>query len=1393
MTVRIVVDLQACQTASRARGIGRYALAFVDALLRNRGARDIVLMLNAAHPDSVESLGSRFSAIVGTDHVVVFDTPLPVAEHDPANEWRARVSEYVREAFLASLAPDVVLVSSLFEGYVDDATTVIRSDSSWTSAAVLYDLIPLFRRETLPSAASRRWYDRKLESLKRADVLLAISGHARAEAMSGLGVPAERVSVISAAADACFAAAARDARQPQRLLLDRGVRRPFVLYVGGFDKRKNVAGLVTAYAGLPASLRDHHQLVLAGWMDDDARRRLLRSCADRGLRDREVVLTGYLDDDEMAAFYRSCSAFAFPSFHEGFGLPVLEAMSSGAPVIASRATSIPELVGRDDALFDPTDSADIRQLLAKVLTDEAFRESLGSHGTERAKGYSWDRTATLALEALDQAVARTKGASPRADSRSGAAAVAPRLAYVSPLPPERTGVASYSAELLGPLARHYRIELVTDQSAVDLPHAIARMPVRSTDWFDANGDAYDRVLYQIGNSPFHCRMFDLMKRHPGTAVLHDFHLGSVANWMDVSGTAPETLSRWLYESHGYPALVALAAEGPAAVADRYPCNWPVVRRAAGIIVHSTAALDMARHWYNSPEHEWRRIDQLHALPRLDQRESARAAISVAPDEILICSFGFLDSTKLSRRLLTAWLASGLAANPKCRLAFVGENHGGDYGAGIAEAIAASAASDRIRISGFVDAATYEHYLNAADVAVQLRGVTRGETSRAVLDCLAHGLPLIVNATGALTELPDGVTLRLDAEFADKDLVAALERLAADANLRRVMGATARQYVSKWHDPERVAEQFRDAIEDLARSSRISGYRRAVASIASLDTAERPGSHDWARVAESLALVLPRSAPQLLVDVTVIAKQDLNSGIERVVRNVLRRLLLAPPQGYRVEPVRAQGGGYVYARDFTCRWLGLPGSPADDDPIDVSGGDVFLGLDWPADIVPGLEPAFQRYRTLGLAVTFLVHDLLPVKHPEFFPVEMADLVASWLHTIASVADGVVCVSNSVADDLLEWLQRSDVVRQTPLSVGTFRLGADLDRRPSSPGIDDGGDPVVEQMGLRPSVLMVGTIEPRKGHEQAFAAFDLLWNAGFDANLVIVGRQGWMMDDLARRLRGHGERGRRLLWCEGADDAMLERIYAKATVLLAPSRGEGFGLPLIEAARHGLPLIVRDLPVFREVAGAHASYFKGTSPEELANAIRGWFALRDLGRAPDSEGITWSSWDESTKQLLDVVLEGQWRSTWVPPDEPASAASGGRAVTIDFSRPAMPRAVRSISGLSGREPWGRWSDALIHRSIEIRFRSPLPRRGSLSLTAKAFGPNVGESMRIRLGSHETSLRFAAHDTTVVIDYELDTGPTLLEIVPPHPTAPAQLGLSADARHLAIGLVQLTVSAS
>ena len=105
-------------------------------------------------------------------------------------------------------------------------------------------------------------------------------------------------------------------------------------------------------------------------------------------------------------------------------------------------------------------------------------------------------------------------------------------------------------------------------------------------------------------------------------------------------------------------------------------------------------------------------------------------------------------------------------------------------------------------------------------------------------------------------------------------------------------------------------------------------------------------------------------------------------------------------------------------------------------------------------------------------------------------------------------------------------------------------------------------------------------------------------------------------------------------------MLQRLYKEASGLLAASEGEGFGLPLIEAAQQGIPILARDLPVFREVAQGHASYFTAATPAELAATLHQWLAALQAGTAPDSRALPWLTWNDSAQQLLDVVLQQQW---------------------------------------------------------------------------------------------------------------------------------------------------------
>jgi glycosyltransferase involved in cell wall biosynthesis len=142
-------------------------------------------------------------------------------------------------------------------------------------------------------------------------------------------------------------------------------------------------------------------LLFAGRVSDSDRIRLRVLAKQYGI-DGRLVLTGHVPDDDLVALFAGCELFVFPSIHEGFGLPALEAMACGAPTIGSRLTSVPEVIGRSDALFDPLDTREIMELMRSALVDKGFRESLRAHAVVQAGKFSWQVTAQRALAALER-------------------------------------------------------------------------------------------------------------------------------------------------------------------------------------------------------------------------------------------------------------------------------------------------------------------------------------------------------------------------------------------------------------------------------------------------------------------------------------------------------------------------------------------------------------------------------------------------------------------------------------------------------------------------------------------------------------------------------------------------------------------------------------------------------------------------------------------------------------------------------------------------------------------------------------------------------------------------------------------------------------------------------
>lgn len=405
--LKFVLDLQACQCVSRYRGIGRYSLAFAHAFVEVAHRHHVAIMLNGLFPEATADLTREFQSRLPPDRILTWQGVGPTAEHDPTNRERREAAEQDRERFLAAQSPDFVHVSSLFEGFPDDAVTSIGEVGpvAVPTAVTLYDLIPLVHRAHYLGDDSAtpiaRYYFRKLDYVRRADLVLAISEATRQEAIDWLGLRPDSVVNISTAADPMFRPMKAGELDAQALRARLGLARPFVMYTGGPDHRKNIDGLIRAWATLPRTVREAYQLAVVCRLSDghaSALRALAGAC---GLGSDELVLPGFVSDEDLVGLYNLAELFACPSRHEGFGLPVLEAMACGAAVIAANTSSLPEVVGRADALFDPMDPASIAALLERGLTDESFRTSLRAYGPRRASRFTWRATAQRALEAFE--------------------------------------------------------------------------------------------------------------------------------------------------------------------------------------------------------------------------------------------------------------------------------------------------------------------------------------------------------------------------------------------------------------------------------------------------------------------------------------------------------------------------------------------------------------------------------------------------------------------------------------------------------------------------------------------------------------------------------------------------------------------------------------------------------------------------------------------------------------------------------------------------------------------------------------------------------------------------------------------------------------------------------
>ena len=688
------------------------------------------------------------------------------------------------------------------------------------TAAVVYDVIPFLFQETyLVNDDVGRWFYGHLHRLARYDLLLAISEATRRDTVALLGLPEDRVRTIGTASTPPLTPIdpGRDVERLGRL----GIDGPFLFCLGSGDPRKNIRGLIDAYALLPDRHRETVQLVVACALEVEELARLRDHARGAGVLDR-LVLTGAVDQDDLMTLYRSCLAFVFPSLYEGFGLPILEAMQHGAPVVAANNSSQPEVVGDAGLLANAAEPADLAIHITRLLDDPSLRERLGARGRCRSETFRWDDVAARLLEAIADASRPSTTATRR--RRRCSQPDRPRLAVFSPLPPKPSGIARYTDRVCTHLREHALIDLY---HAPDYRPTIAATSSR-VGAFDAavfdrrRGQVgYDGLLYQFGNSSYHAYLYEIFLKHPGVVALHDHAMaGFHASYGLVAGRMNAHLSEELvYEGQGRdPELAAMVAGWVPGTWDLQDelvrrgvtLNRRIIEHATAVVVHSQASADRIADAY-----PWL-AEKVHVAPigadldpvAPETRDEARRSLGLGDQSVVIGAVGILHSTKLNLEAIRAF-ASSLREQPDAVLVFLGRDLGGGQARRLAEHLGVSG---RVRFLGHLPDEQYERAIRAFDIGLCLRRPpTNGESSAALLDLLRRGIPTAVCDVGAFAEVPGSAVVKIawtsdDAGVAQ--LGAALHALVLDEGRRQRLSRSALAYVAETHSWEHLIGLYR---------------------------------------------------------------------------------------------------------------------------------------------------------------------------------------------------------------------------------------------------------------------------------------------------------------------------------------------------------------------------------------------------------------------------------------------------------------------------------------------------------------------------------------------------------------------------------------------------------
>ena len=392
--MRVAIDVRSLEI-HRTRGLGRYARNLVNSISQIDSENEYLLFYRGGiKRDNLET-GDNFKR-------GYISLKRPKGLH--------RLAQIMDQ----SLLPLEILLNGRIDMF-HSLSSVMPYLKICKSVVTVPDLIPFVLNEKKIDKLllNLRFRERLwMKSLRKADRIITVSENSKKDIMKLLSIPEEKIEVIYSSADARFGPV-RDRQAIAKIMGRYSVNQKFVLYVGGFAEHKNIERLVRTFYEFSLSSDDKWQFVLAGklpdekiedaddWTINEPVRKTKSLITKLGL-DAKVIFTGFVPEEDLPALYSAASVFVFPSLYEGFGLPPLEAMACGTPVVASNTSSLPEVIGDAGVLVNPFSIDEIVGAMRSVLKSKPRQREMSYKGVERARRFSWEETARKTLKVYRQ-------------------------------------------------------------------------------------------------------------------------------------------------------------------------------------------------------------------------------------------------------------------------------------------------------------------------------------------------------------------------------------------------------------------------------------------------------------------------------------------------------------------------------------------------------------------------------------------------------------------------------------------------------------------------------------------------------------------------------------------------------------------------------------------------------------------------------------------------------------------------------------------------------------------------------------------------------------------------------------------------------------------------------